>query len=259
VSARVAAILVAPVKALRVLAREQVELGAQGVRENRRFFLIDAEERMVNGKRFGSLQAVVPDYSDGDRTLTLWFPGEVAVSGEVRTGRRLAARFYANTIAATEVLGPWSDALSQHAGAPLRLVESVSDWGAVDRGRDGAVSLVSSASVEALAHAAAAAHPVDPRRLRMLFEIDGTAAHEEDEWLGRPLRIGGAVVEALGHVGRCAVTKRDPDSGEADLDTLGALASYRREADTTEPLACGVHGTIRQPGTVRLGDPVELI
>jgi uncharacterized protein YcbX len=259
VSARVVAILVAPVKALRVLEREQVEVGALGVRENRRFFLVDAEGTMVNGKRFGSLQAVVPDYSDADRTLTLWFPGEVAVSGEIRAGSRLAARFYSNTIAATEVLGPWSDALSQHAGAPLRLVESVSDWGAVDRGREGAVSLVSSASMDALTHAAAAARPVDPRRLRMLFEIDGTAAHEEDEWLGRPLRIGGAVVQALGHVGRCAVTKRDPESGETDLDTLGALASYRREAETTEPLACGVHGTVLQPGTVRLGDPVELI
>jgi uncharacterized protein YcbX len=258
-SARVVALTLTPVKGLRVLSREQVALGSGGVRENRRFFLIDEEERMVNGKRHGTLQAVVADYSDSERTLSLRFPDGTVVAGAVEPGRRVAARFYSSTIAATLVPGPWSQALSDHVGAPLSLVESVSDWGAVDRGREGAVSLVSSASVERLAAAAGATQPLDARRLRMLFEVDGVAAHEEDDWIDRPLAIGEAVVMALGHVGRCAVTKRDPDSGVTDLDTLGALASYRREADTTEPLGCGIHGRVLSAGTVRIGDAVELI
>ena len=256
-SARVVALSVTPVKGLRVLARERVEIGPAGVRENRRFFLLDAQERMVNGKRFGSLQALVADYDDAERTLAVSFPDGAVVSGPVESGRRLAARFYSTTIAAVEVAGPWSDALSDHVGERLRLVESVADWGAVDRGRDGAVSLVSSASIERVAAAAEARAPLDSRRFRMLAEVDGIAAHEEDEWLGRPLAIGGAVVTLLGHVGRCAVTKRDPDSGVSDLDTLAALASYRREAETTEPLGCGVYGAVLQAGTVRLGDTVE--
>jgi hypothetical protein len=258
-SARVVAVTVAPVKGLRALAREEVELGALGVRENRRFFLLDADDRMVNGKRFGALQAVLAEYADAERTLSLRFPDGALVSARPEPGRRLVARFFSSTIAAIEVLGPWSDALSQHVGAPLRLVESLSDWGAVDRGREGAVSLISSASIERLAQAAQAARPIDARRFRMLFEIDGTAAHEEDQWLGRPLRIGAALVTLRGHVGRCVVTKRDPESGVSDLDTLNALASYRGEAATTEPLACGVYGTVLQAGTVRIGDAVELI
>jgi len=251
-------ILVAPVKGLQVNAPSDVLLGPDGVAENRRFFLVDGDGRLANGKRFGSLQAVTAEYSDADRTLSLRFPDGATVSEAVESGPRVAARFYSSTIAAVEVLGPWSAALSQHAGAPLRLVESVSGWGAVDRGRDGAVSLISSASIARVARAADAKQPIDARRFRMLFELDGAGEHEEDEWLGRSLRIGQAAVRVRGHVGRCAVTKRDPETGVADIDTLGALASYRREASTTEPLACGVYGEVLEPGTVRVGDAVEV-
>jgi uncharacterized protein YcbX len=235
--------------------RDAVEIGARGVRENRRFFLLDAHGQMVNGKRLGSLQAVLADYSDSERTLSLRFPDGTVLTGAVETGSTLEARFFSTTVTAVEVLGPWSDALSAHVGTPVRLVESADDWGAVDRAGDGTVSLISRATVERIERAAGGGAPIDARRFRMLIEIDGTAAHEEDRWLGRPLRIGGAVVMPRGHVGRCMVTKLDPDSGVRDLETLDILASYRGGAGTTEPLACGIYGSVLEPGTVRVGDP----
>ena len=256
-SARVVALTIAPVKGLRALERDELVLGPAGVRENRRFLLIDAESRMVNAKRLGALQTVVPDYDDAQRTLALRFADGSVAAGAVEPRRRIPVRFFDSTIATAEVLGPFSQALSEQLGTPLRLVESVAEWGAVDRGREGTMSLISSASIERVGVAAEAAGPVDARRFRMLVQIDGVAAHAEDDWVGRPLRVGGATVAPLGHVGRCVVTKRDPDSGEADLDTLRALASYRGESETTEPLGCGVYGTVLQPGAVRLGDPVE--
>src|SRR5438874_2038182 len=82
---------------------------------------------------------------------------------------------------------------------------------------------VSRASLEALQAAARADGPVDGRRFRMLFGIDGVAAHEEDAWLGRQVRIGEALIVPLGHVGRCATTTQDPDTGVRSLDTLGAI------------------------------------
>lgn len=251
--------LIAPVKGLRVLAHEAVELAIGGVRENRRFFLIDSDGQMVNGKRLSSLQAVVAEYSDAQRTLSLRFPDETVVSGSVEPGRRLVARFFSTKIAALEVLGPWSDALSAYVGQSVRVVESEDESGAVDRGRDGAVSLISRATVERLTLAAGLEGAIDARRFRMLFQIDGTGPHEEDEWLERALRIGGALVKLRGHVGRCLVTKLDPDSGVRDLETLDVLASYRSGAATTEPLACGVYGTVLESGTVRVGDSVELV
>jgi uncharacterized protein YcbX len=91
----------------------------------------------------------------------------------------------------------------------------------------------------------------------MNFGIDGLAEHQEDEWLGRRVRLGEAVVVPQGNVGRCAVTTQNPDTGAPDLDTLKALAAYRGVIETTEPLPFGVYAAVAQPGRVRVGDPVE--
>ena len=68
--------------------------------------------------------------------------------------------------------------------------------------------------------------------------------------------MGDALIRWQGHVGRCLVTSRNPDSGDIDLPTLDILGGYRREVDSTEPLAFGIHGEVLQGGTVRIGDPV---
>ena len=66
------------------------------------------------------------------------------------------------------------------------------------------------------------------------------------------------MVAPVGDVGRCAVTTRNPDTGEVDLDTLKTLAAYRPEG-RTEPLPFGVHAAVVQPGRVRVGDGVRLV
>jgi uncharacterized protein YcbX len=91
----------------------------------------------------------------------------------------------------------------------------------------------------------------------MNFGIDGLSEHEEDGWVGRRVRLGDAIVEPQGNVGRCAVTTQNPDTGAPDLDTLKALADYRGDVETTERLPFGVHATVAQPGPVRVGDTVE--
>jgi len=234
-----------------------VLVGPHGVADNRRFLLVDERGRMINGKQHGELQAVVADYSHDERRLTLRFPDGRVVADVVTAGQPLTATFFSGTMPAHVVEGPWAAALSAHAGLPLRLLESDLDAGAIDRGTVGTVSLVSRATLRRVAAEDGLESPLDVRRFRMLFEIDGVGAHAEDGWLGRPLRIGDAVIALGGHTGRCVVTTRDPESGERSLDTLGLLARYRRDEQTTEPLACGVHGSVLTPGTVRVGDAVE--
>jgi hypothetical protein len=90
----------------------------------------------------------------------------------------------------------------------------------------------------------------------MLFEIDGVEAHEEDSWQGAQVRIGAAEIKVNGDVGRCAVTTHDPDTGIPTVDTLEALARYRREG-STEPLPLGVYASVVVPGRVRVGDAVS--
>jgi hypothetical protein len=163
--------------------------------------------------------------------------------------------FFSQTAVGRVVEGPWSAALSGCFDQPLRLVEVAGAATAVDRGGVGAVSLISRASLARLAQAAGES-TIDSRRFRMLIEIDGVAAHEEDAWLGRAIRIGEAVVSFGGHVGRCLITSRDPDTGEVDLPTLDMLGAYRDGLDTTEPLPFGIWGRVVTPGAVRVGDEV---
>lgn len=253
---KVVGLTMTPVKATRLHTVDRLELGPDGVSDNRRFYVIDDRDRMINSKIAGELQTVIAEYSHGDRTLTLTLPDGRVVEGSVQLGEEVDVRFFSTQRIGRVVEGPWSEALSEVAGRPLRLVEPCSLGDGVDRGADGAVSLISRASLARLAEVGGV-ESLDSRRFRMLIEIDGVDAHAEDAWVGGgPVRVGGAVVAFTGHVGRCLITSRDPDSGVVDLPTLDLLGSYRGGVDSTEPLPFGVWGRVVSPGTVRVGDEV---
>ena len=231
---------------------ERIELDELGARGNRAFCVIDDRGRMVNAKRFASLLTVRSRHRDGELVLT--FPDGSLAGGPVQYGETLPIKFFSHECEARLLVGPWTEALSDYIGKPLRLVEP--EVG-VDRGRDGGVSVISRASVQHLAEVAAE-DSVDVRRFRMLIEVDGVAPYEEDSWVGRKVRIGPTLVAMHGNVGRCLITGLDPESGITTLPTLDLLGSYRRDLETTEPLPFGIYGEVLEPGPVVIGDPVAV-
>jgi uncharacterized protein YcbX len=255
VTATVARLSVAPVKSLGLVHPEEVELLDYGVRGNRRFWLVDADGRLYNGKRGGPMVQIRPEWDEESRVLALTFPGGERVEGTVELGDVVDAVMYRHPHPSRRVLGPWEAAVSEFVGEPLTLLWA--ETHAVDRGyRGGSISLVSRGSLERLAREGGASTPLDGRRFRMLFEIDGVPPHAEDGWLDAQVQVGEATIQLNGDVGRCVVTSQDPDRGVTDFDTLGALARYRREG-RDEDLPFGVYGTVAVPGRVRVGDPVE--
>jgi uncharacterized protein YcbX len=254
VSLRIAWISHCPVKGLAVRQLDECELTEAGIAGDREFFLVDENDRLVNSKGLGALQRIVPRYDREAGSLALEFPDGAAVSQEVGFDGSLSARFWSETVEVRVVDGPWSEAISDYAGRNLRLVGASGP--APDRRRSGAATLLGTGSLQALARILGVAE-VDERRFRMNFGIDGLGKHQEDEWLGRRVRLGEAVVVPQGNVGRCAVTTQNPDTGTPDLDTLKALAAYRRVVETTEPLPFGVYAAVAQAGRVRVGDAVE--
>jgi uncharacterized protein len=250
----VTALSVTAVKGMRLVNVEEIELGPAGARGDRRFFVIDDRERMVNGKHYGALQSVTATYDELTGALFLEFPDGRSVTGTIADGGEVQARFFSTMRAGVLVDGPWSAAISEHVGQPLRLVQTRS---AIDRGGDGAASLVSRASLARLAQEGGV-DAIDARRFRMLIEIDGVPPHAEDGFVGHTVAVGDAVIRFNGHVGRCIITSRDPDSGIVDLPTLDLLRSYRAGLETSEPLPFGIYGAVRRGGTIRLGDPVRV-
>jgi uncharacterized protein YcbX len=256
----VSRISIAPVKGLGLVHPESVLLERYGVRGNRRFHIVDADGRRFNQLRNGALVQVRPEYDADTERLTLHFPDGSVADGEVSLGAQVTTDFYGRPVVGNYVEGPWSGALSAWVGRPLRLVQSPPGL-AVDRDR-GHVSLISTASLAELGRKGEQYEPVDGRRFRMLFELDGCDAHEEDDWVKQHLRIGEALIRIRGDVGRCAITTQNPDTGEPDFDTLRTISTYRGLTENEagqKHIPFGVYGEVAEPGRVTIGDAVEVV
>ena len=84
--ARITRINVTPVKSLRLNHPEEIELVADGAREDRRFLLVDADRRLYNGKRDLALVRTSASWDPGERRLELDAPRRG--SGGRRGGKR---------------------------------------------------------------------------------------------------------------------------------------------------------------------------
>lgn len=114
-----------------------------------------------------------------------------------------------------------------------------------------------SVSIKNLAsNAALSAHmgvDLSIHRWRGNLWVDGLAPWAEVEWIGRDIRIGGAVLAVRERVGRCKATTANPDTGRVDADTLRALREVVGAQDF------GVFAVVKTPGEIRPGDRVELL
>jgi uncharacterized protein len=256
-----------PVKGTALHSPRTVALTVDGVRDNRRFHLVDARGRLLNGKQHGPLVQVTAEYDSAGEHLRLRFPDRPPVEGPTSTlGDPVRTDFYGRGVDGHLLTGPWSAALSEFVGDEVHLV-------AVDRPGEGVdvhpVTLVSSATLEHLRSVTPGGERLDHRRFRMLVEVDGCGVHEEDTWAGRRVQLGGATVRVVGPVPRCAVTNQDPGSGVPDFSTLKAIVRYRGElaTDLSTPVAhlpdngaviFGMYATVEEPGEVSVGDRVEV-
>ncbi len=255
--AHVSWITTAPVKGLALVAEDQVLLERHGVAHNRRFCLVDEDGRRYGALRDGRLQAVKPRYDPRASRLALEFPDGEVVEGPVSLGEATSTDLFGARVPGRIVEGPWAAALSGFVGRPLRLMFVERPGGSVDRSR-GPVSIVSDASLDELGRQSGGNGPVDARRFRMLIGVGGVAAHEEDRWCGRDVRIGEAVVRPLEPVARCAITTQNPETGAPDFDSLREIKRYRgARPDDGKSIDFGVFGEVVEPGRVRTGDGVE--
>lgn len=243
--ARVARINTTPVKSLRLDHPTEIELVPDGAREDRRFLLLDADRRLYNGKRDTMLCRTRACWDARSRELELTLPDGATVAGEVAPGTATVAEVYGRALRGRIVAGPWADALSDLVGRSLTLVERHDGGWATDARP---ASLVSQASLDTI--------DGDGRRFRMLFELEGVEAHEEDTWRNRRLRVGEATLLVGDPTPRCAVPSASPDTGVRDRDVLRELFDQRGPVEG-EP-CMGVYAEVLEPGVVRVGDAVEL-
>jgi uncharacterized protein YcbX len=249
----VARISISPVKGFRLSHPEEADLGPDGVVENRRFFLIGPDGERLRSSLTPWPVRVRADYDPGAERLRMEFPDGREVGGDAaRLGEPVRSAAGSLDISGRVVEGPWERPLSELASHAVRLVRA----DRVGSGLHGPVTVVSDGSLWRLTHEAGR-EELDARRFRMLFEISGCEPHEEDTWAGRSFAVGGAVIRIGGPVDRCAVTTRDPDTGERDLDTLRHIRAYRGQRESDGAILFGVYAKVVEPGRVRVGDAFE--
>jgi hypothetical protein len=247
-------ISVTPVKCFRLGHPDAVHLGLDGVRGNRLFFLVGGDGSRLRSSETAWPVVVSATYDPSSDVLEMRFPDGTVVSGSgAPSGEELTTKVGGREQVVRLVPGLWDALLSELGGREVRLARVSRDGAAMVE----PVTIVSSASVARLAREAGV-ETVDARRFRPLLELEGCEEHEEDMWEGRRVAVGGAVVEVGGPVIRCAVTTRDPDTGERDLDTLRLIAGYRGRGEDGE-IFFARYARVVEPGRVGVGDSVKLL
>ncbi|MEO6463682.1 MAG: MOSC domain-containing protein [Candidatus Eisenbacteria bacterium] len=92
----------------------------------------------------------------------------------------------------------------------------------------------------------------DERRFRMNILIEAEGDYPELGWIGRRVRVGGAVLEIATGCPRCVVPTQAVDELPRDPRIMRTLV---RETKHT----AGVYAGVVEEGVVRPGDPVELL
>jgi len=256
-----ARILIYPVKSLEgVSVPEAVVLPGGALEHDRRFSLVDASGRVVNGKRTDRVHAIRASFDPAARTIALGLRGHPG--GET---------FHLDSD--RDALNSW---LGDHFGLPVTVREAPATGFPDDTDAPGP-TVIAAATLEAVADWFGGLDPDDCRgRFRANLEVGGVEPFWDDRLYAEagqavPFRVGGVVFEGLNPCRRCVVPARSPTSGEptrgfqtrfGDLrrQTLPPWAAvsrfdhfYRLAVNTRRPaLAAG-------PGIVRVGDEVEIL
>ena len=137
---------------------------------------------------------------------------------------------------------------------PLKLVGD----GATPRYQDNEAGQVTLHSRESLASAAVALG--DPAlselRFRSNIAIEGVNAWEEQDWLGRRVRIGKVEFEVVKPKVRCLATHANPATGARDLQVMQTLVSAFGQQQPTFGIGMLTHGA---GGEIRVGDEVRVM
>lgn len=243
-SARVSRINVTPVKSLRLHHPDAVWLDRKGAADDRRFLLVDDCLRLYNGNRDAVLVRAEASWDAGTRRLRVSVPGAGTLEADVIRGSSTVVDVYGRKVRGHVVEGPWAAALSDLVGRSLTIVEREDGAWATDVRP---VTMISQASLGLIG--------ADGRRFRMLLEVEGLEALEEETWRNRRLRVGEATLLVGDPTPRCAVPSADPDMGRRDRDVLRELIDVRGAVGGQACL--GVYAEVLEPGPVCVGDNVE--
>jgi len=257
--------------------------------------LIDAESRKFlsqrvthrlqgNGRKgFPSLSTVAAEATGSPGLLRLTASGaphhEVMLHGN---GDTASAQLFGQDLEAQDLGDDVADWFREFTGANVRLVHRVNTrsearWPIVGPSGTtqfdnsfadaGAILLANEASVTRLNEwlRVKGKPPVEMSRFRPNLVLRDAEAFQEDEWLGKNIRIGAALFRVDGPCGRCSVVTTTQSTGVVD-DSPYVLHTLRRNRPSEAKRGLGpdqspefgLHLTPLSDAEVSVGDAIEI-
>jgi uncharacterized protein YcbX len=241
------AIRIYPIKSTAPQAVESATVEPRGLAQDRRWMLVDEDNRFLTGRRFPVLTQVQAGVlADG---LALSAPGQTDLEVPTPTEDQRTVSVWRDSVAAYDA--------GNLAAAWFRPV----DPGYVPAG--GPVSFADGFPLLLIGEASLAdlnsrlTEPVSMWRFRPNLVFTGAQAFAEDDW--RRIAIGEVHFDVVKPCARCVFTTVDPASGEKhpDGEPLRTLTSFRRHPELG--VLFGQNLVARNPGIVQHGDPIQVL
>lgn len=261
-----------PIKSCRGLDLSELSLGPAGPELDRRYMLVDSENKFVTQRTHASLARIVPRvvaealHIDAPDMPTLSVPLDGLRAPTRERDLREVQVWRDRTLA--EDMGDEAAAwFSRCVGQELRLVrfsEHSTRWADKAYAGEGhrvafpdgfPILLTTQASLDDLNARLTArqAQPISMSRFRPNLVVSGAKAFAEDGF--QRLRVGEAILRVVKPCARCVVTTIDQTRGEKQgNEPLQSLSTYRLQ---DQQIMFGQNCVIEHNATLRVGDPVE--
>jgi len=254
-----------PVKSLAGNSLSFSEVYERGLKEDRRFMLINDKNVFVSQRNFPQLSQIEVGINENDLVL------------RDRRSNQVIRHRLEFELQKTEV-SIWKDKTSAHLflykeldewisakiGTPLRFAYmDESDHRAIDPtyGKEGElvsfadgfpILLCNSSSLEALNDELSI--PIKMNHFRPNIIIEHDEAWAEDNW--KKIKIGSVILRTPKPCARCKVINIDPESGNQNSEILHAL-SKKRMYDGK--VYFGLNAIVEKTGSIKLNDQVEIL
>ena len=256
-------LLIYPVKSCGGIALSQVSLDRFGPAGDRRWLVVDTAGRFITQRETAALALVRVARSvaglcltAGDSSLDVAEPGAEASRLEVQVWQDRVPALDAGDRAARwlgRVLGRDCRLVYMPDNARRPVDPRYATAGETVSFADGfPLLLISQGSLDELNRRLD--QPVPMNRFRPNLVVDGCEPFAEDRW--ERIRIGAVELRVVKPCARCVVPSIDQHSGRRDPQINRVLASFRRRDGN---ILFGQNLLYEAPGTLRRGDPVEVL
>ncbi|MBE9040283.1 MOSC domain-containing protein [Oscillatoriales cyanobacterium LEGE 11467] len=192
------------------------------------------------------LAALECHYDASEDWLRVCHNGTEVLSARTQTDRDRINGFFSNYLA---TLTPTEKARHPHPSS-VRLVGTHTGETRYPDRHPVHISIISQATLDAIGFAVG--ETIDVRRFRPNVLIDGVAAWEELNWVGREIILGEAKITISAPIGRCLNIEVHPDSGVRDMPLFSWLGQHFGHAKT------GVVAKVIATGSLSVGDRLQL-